>query len=362
MAEAGSVGRVAETAWIRHFSGLARPGPTDSRCRRCSSRSSIRTGALDDVALGCDPDDRFRIASITKPVTASAAVQLLDLDAHDRRLARRRARAASPLAHVRLRQRAAAIWRGFGDGDDALGAAVAELPGVRRLRRRRRGLLVRELGLLARGLADRAGRRHDLRGGGRSSTSCDPPACRARDFDEPSLAGTGAACGACALSAGAQAVGRPRLARRRRGRVRALAARQPVGRCAARASRAAGRRRASTASASRGERVGGVEVWGHGGSYGGFQSQLLSCPTRGAVFAGLTNSGRGKLALREIEDLWLERVLGARRPVRPTVELAARRARGLRGRLRERQSTASVERRRQRRSSSSSAAATSRSR
>jgi CubicO group peptidase (beta-lactamase class C family) len=72
-----------------------------------------------------------------------------------------------------------------------------------------------------------------------------------------------------------------------------------------------------------GERVGDVEVWGHSGSYGGFQSQLLLVPDRGAVFAGLTNSSRGRPALRKIEDEWFKRVLGARRAVPPTFEIGA---------------------------------------
>ena len=33
------------------------------------------------LALGCDPATRFRIASVTKPLTALLAVELLDLDA-----------------------------------------------------------------------------------------------------------------------------------------------------------------------------------------------------------------------------------------------------------------------------------------
>ena len=71
-----------------------------------------------------------------------------------------------------------------------------------------------------------------------------------------------------------------------------------------------------------GERVGGVEVWGHPGSNFGFQSSLLLVPDRGAVFAGLTNSGSGERALAEVEQLWLERVVGARRGRRETVDLA----------------------------------------
>ena len=72
-----------------------------------------------------------------------------------------------------------------------------------------------------------------------------------------------------------------------------------------------------------GERVGGVEVWGHSGSYGGFESSLLFIPDHDAVFVGLTSSSRGDQALSEIEDAFFEHVLGARRPVAETVELPA---------------------------------------
>src|SRR5581483_1791863 len=62
-----------------------------------------------------------------------------------------------------------------------------------------------------------------------------------------------------------------------------------------------------------GERVGGVDVWGHGGSAYGFESSLFVVPSHGAVFAGLTNASNGGRALAEIENAWFERVLGARR-------------------------------------------------
>jgi hypothetical protein len=59
-----------------------------------------------------------------------------------------------------------------------------------------------------------------------------------------------------------------------------------------------------------GERVGGVEVWGHGGSYGGFQSSLLLVPDRRAVFAGLTNGSLGAKALYDLEAAFFEDVVG----------------------------------------------------
>src|SRR5262249_8635888 len=60
-----------------------------------------------------------------------------------------------------------------------------------------------------------------------------------------------------------------------------------------------------------GERVAGIDVWGHPGSYGGFETSLLTVPDRGAAFVGLTNTARGWQALKRIEDAWLADVVGA---------------------------------------------------
>jgi CubicO group peptidase (beta-lactamase class C family) len=71
-----------------------------------------------------------------------------------------------------------------------------------------------------------------------------------------------------------------------------------------------------------GMRVDGVEVWGHPGSYGGFNASFLVVPDRDAVFVGLTNSSRGSHALREIEDAFFERVIGSKRESPETVALS----------------------------------------
>jgi hypothetical protein len=71
-----------------------------------------------------------------------------------------------------------------------------------------------------------------------------------------------------------------------------------------------------------GERVGEVEVWGHTGSWGGFQSSLLIVPDRDAVFVGLTNASRGAKALYEVADEFFQRLLGARRRVPETYDLS----------------------------------------
>jgi CubicO group peptidase (beta-lactamase class C family) len=71
-----------------------------------------------------------------------------------------------------------------------------------------------------------------------------------------------------------------------------------------------------------GERVGGVDVWGHPGSFGGFQSQLLLVPDARAVFVGLTNSESGAKALYEVENAFFDDVVGAGRTLPPFVEVA----------------------------------------
>ena len=266
-------------------------------------------GSVEDIALGCDPGDRFRIASITKPVTASAAVQLLDLDAttgvwpDD-------VRVRHLLSHTSGFDSELADLGRLGDGDDALDAAVAELPGIRRLLGSGEVFSYANSGywllgwLTARaagGTYEEAIVEHVLRPAGLSST----------DFGEPSVAGTGA---------DAARTSYPRARRPSGGLVSRAGDVAAFGRWQLGQAWSEVLRQPHTSLAGgefygfglAGERVGGIEVWGHAGSYGGFQSALLLVPELGAVFAGLTNSGRGKLALREIEDLWLERVLGAR--------------------------------------------------
>ena len=291
-------------------------------------------GTLDEARPRLQPDDRFRIASITKPVTASAAVQLLDLDAPTgvwpedvrvRHLLSHSSGFESELGRSGpVRRRGRRHGRG---GRRASGRSPA--------RRSRRALLVRELGLLARGLADGAGRRDDATRTPSSSMSSTRPACRARGSTSRRSPGR----------APMRAPRRyPRARRPSGGLVSCAADVAAFGRWQLASPWAAALRTPQVATAGGdvygfgfgGERVGGVEVWGHGGSHSGFRCQLLVVPDRGAVFAGLTNSGRGKLALREIEDLWLERVVGARRPVPATVELGTRGACGFHGPLRER--------------------------
>ena len=277
-------------------------------------------GEVETHAIGCEPDTLFRVASITKPFTATLALELLDLEAAtgvwpaDVRVRHLLSHTSGydcergDLAALRRRRRRARRRRGGAAG----GAA---------LRRRRAGLVVREHRLLAgRALCGRA-RRVDLRGGARGAGRCGPAGLEATSFGEPELAGTGPDAlpgpyprarrpsgGLVSNVPDLLRFGRWHLARPEAARLRVVHG-KPIG--------------GVYGLGLFGERVGGVEVWGHGGSYGGFQSSLLLVPDRDAVFVGLTNSSRGDQALREIEDAFFERVLGARRRVPATVELPA---------------------------------------
>jgi CubicO group peptidase (beta-lactamase class C family) len=275
-------------------------------------------GTVELHAVGCELDSRFRIASITKPMTAALAVGLLDLEAPTgvwpedvvvRHL----------LSHTTGFDCELAGEGRFGDGDDALAAAVAELPNVERLVPAETAWSYANTGYWLAGwlAAEAAGttyedalRRHVLGPAGMANAG----------FDEPDLPGTGPRATGEAY---------PRARRPSGGVVTDVGDVVRFGRWLLAEPLGASLRRPMGKPVTGvyglglfGQRVGGAEVWGHPGSIGGFQSSLLVAPEKGAVFAGLTNSGDGSRALDELEDLWLERVVGVRRDPHATVPLS----------------------------------------
>ncbi|HEY3184986.1 MAG TPA: serine hydrolase domain-containing protein [Gaiellaceae bacterium] len=274
-------------------------------------------GRRETVAAGCSTDTRFRVASVTKPFTAALALKLVDFDAstavwpedvHVRHL----------LSHTSGYDCECGDLARFGDGDDALGAAVRELPSVRRLVGVDQVWSYSNAGYWLAGwlCANAAGTTYED-----ALAEHVLGELPATSFDEPDLGGTGP-----------QAIAEPypRARRPSGGLVSNVAdlltfAARQLG------DRATDVLRLPVAKPTAGvygygfdgERVGGFEVWGHPGSYGGFQSSLLLVPSRRAAFVGLTNSGRGKQALREVEDAWFDALLGARRRVPDTLELSA---------------------------------------
>lgn len=278
-------------------------------------------GREETVFVGCGPDDVFRVASLTKPVTALLAVELLDPEAPTG--------VWPPDVRIRHLLSHSTGFDGefverdltrFGDGDDALGNAVAELPAIRRFLGVEHAFSYANTGFwlaghLAAGqlgltyedaVADRV-----LRPAGLESTS----------FGEPTLAGTGYDAGsgpyprARRPSGGLAAtlgdvlqLGRYLLAHPEAARMRIVHAKPNAG---------------VYGLGLFGERVGGHEVWGHSGAYDGFRASLLTIPDLDAVFAGVTNSSVGAKALNLVEDAFFERLTGARRRQAEQVELPA---------------------------------------
>jgi CubicO group peptidase (beta-lactamase class C family) len=277
-------------------------------------------GDAETLALGCDPGTRFRIASITKPMTAALALSVLDpdeaveywpADVRVRHLLSHLSGFDCELSNVdQLR---------FGDEDGALDACVAELPGVRRFVDCDDIWSYANTGYwLAGWLAGRrAGTTYEK---ALAERVLEPAGLAATSFEPPALAGTGP---------DARTEPYPRARRPSGGltsdvgdllRFGAWLLRAPVGE---QMRVVQGKPVGGVYGLGLfGERVGGVEVWGHSGSYGGFQSSLLTVPARDAVFAGLTNASRGAKALRLVEDEFFRRVLGEPRREAVPVTLA----------------------------------------
>ncbi len=269
-------------------------------------------GREEVVPVGCEPDDRFRIASITKCVTALTALAVLDPDERTgvwpEDVCVRHLLSHTSGFDCELPDGDNAR---FGDDDGALGRCAAALPGVRRLVGAEDVWSYANTGYWLVGwlTAERAGETYE---DAVARQVLGPAGLDATAFDEPGLAGTGRL---------ALADPYPRSRRPSGGLTSTIGDLLRLGRFLlgspqlAQLTAAHGRPIAGVYGFGlAGERVGGVEVWGHGGSYGGFQSTLLLVPSLDAVFAGLSNSSLGTKALRTIEDAFLEETTGARRP------------------------------------------------
>lgn len=271
------------------------------------------------VTVGCDAGARFRIASVTKVFTALLALGVLDPQdgtgvwPPDVRIGHLLSHTSGFDCELPERD----LSR-LGTGDDALAAAVAELPSVRRYLPVEQVFSYANTGYwLAAHLA--AARLDATYEEAVAERILRPFGLEATSFGEPDLQGTGPDAdegryprarrpsGGLVASVGDVATFGRRLLDEPRFRTMRVPHARPVG--------------GVYGFGLAGERVGGVEVWGHRGSYGGFQSSLVVVPERDAVFAGLTSSGTGSKALVEIEDAFFAAVVGARRREATFVEL-----------------------------------------
>jgi CubicO group peptidase (beta-lactamase class C family) len=273
---------------------------------------------VETLGIGCDAGTRFRLASVTKPFTATLALELLDLEETTGVWAAD-VRVRHLLSHTSGYDSELGDMSRFGDGDDALAAAVEELPAVRRWVGVEQAWSYSNAGywLVGRLCAQAAGTMYEeavaariLRALGLEATSFDEPADvpgTGRDAEEgPYPRARRPSGGLVSNVPDLLRFGRHHLETPGSARMRIVHG-KPTG--------------GVYGLGLSGERVGGVDVWGHGGSHGGYQSQLLLVPDRHAVFVGLSNGSVGKQALREIEDAFFERLVGQRRHVRETVEL-----------------------------------------
>jgi CubicO group peptidase (beta-lactamase class C family) len=275
-------------------------------------------GSAETVGVGCEPETRFRIASITKPFTTLLALGLLDLE-ESTGVWPPDVRVRHLLSHTSGFDGERGDLARFGDGDDALAAVVAELPSVRRWLPVEQAWSYANTGFWLAGslCAARAGTIYEE---ALTSRVLEPIGLEATSFGEPEVPGTGPDAiegpyprarrpsgGLVSTVADVLGFGRHLLASSDAARMRIVHGKPPGG---------------VYGLGLFGERVGGVDVWSHFGAYGGFRASLLIVPDRDAVFAGLTNSSGAKNALREIEDAFFERVIGSRRADPETVSLS----------------------------------------
>lgn len=266
-------------------------------------------GSDETAALGCEPKSLFRIASVTKPFTALLALQLLELEGGTDGIWAPDVRVRHLLSHT----------SGYDcevDDVSSVERVLEQLPGVRRWVGVEQVWSYSNAGYWVTGIlcARAAGSSFE---DALAARVVGPLGLEATSFGEADVPGTGLAAEGDGIypparrPSGGLASNVPDLLRFGRALLREPRLRivhgKPVG--------------GVYGLGLQGERVGGVDVWGHGGSWGGYQSSLLIVPERDAVFVGLTNASYGSKALRAVEDAFFEQVVGAPRAVPPTVTL-----------------------------------------
>jgi CubicO group peptidase (beta-lactamase class C family) len=288
------------------FSGLLEAAAAEWEVPAVAVGVSIG-GDEEIAAIGCDPDTRFRIASITKPFTALLALDLLSLE--------ERTGIWAPDVRVRHLLSHTSGYASEVEDYSSHEQLIEQLPRVRRWLGTEQVWSYSNVGYALAGLlcAQAAGSSYE---DALAARVIAPLGLQATSFDPPDLEGTGLDAkdetypGARRPAGGLVSNVRDLLRFGRRvievPQLRIVHG-KPVG--------------GVYGLGLQGERVGGVDVWGHSGSWGGFQSSLITIPDRNVVFVGLTNGSRGAKALWEAEQELFRRVLDAERVMRPTVTL-----------------------------------------
>ena len=276
--------------------------------------------------LGCAPQARFLVASVTKPMTAALALQLLDLDAPTS-VWPEDVRVRHLLAHTTGFVSELADLERFGDGDGALAAAVEELPSLDR------PFGVDEVWSYANSGYWLAGWLSAQAAGTSFEDALtrhvfEPAGMTASGFDDEGYPRARRSSGGVVsnvpdlLAFARWLLDRPIFDAMRTVRGKPVAGVYGLGLF--------------------GRRIAGVDVWGHPGSYQTAKGSLLVVPARAAMFVALATGSKGDRALRRLEELWLERLLGER-AVRPgCVELSPAQLAAFAGRYANQQTQATV--------------------
>jgi CubicO group peptidase (beta-lactamase class C family) len=281
------------------------------------------------------PETTFRVASVSKPFTATLALSLAGSRVLDFAEV---VPAPAPgvtvrhlLAHLCGFESECGDLARFGEGDDALARLAAELQ-----RQRQRQLVAPgELWsycnagywLLAHILEERSGTSYES---ALAERVLRPLGLRATTFGEPDTAGH---------DPHPQRPYYPRARRPSGGLTSNVSDLLAFARFHLEASATAALRApaAVTPGGSYGyglmlEPVGKLRLWGHVGSWGGYESRLFFEPEHAFAFVALANSGAAGAVLRDLQDAAVERVLGVRRVPAETVPVPAERLALLAGR------------------------------
>jgi CubicO group peptidase (beta-lactamase class C family) len=297
--------------------------------------TEVHAYGVGDLETGAPvrPGTAFRVASITKPFTATLAVLLedegrLSLDEPvPFALPNEGVTLAHLLSHTGGFAGEAGDLARYGAGDDALERAVAELGRLRRFVAPGEAWSYCNAGYWAAGLlcARAAGTTYEnaLR-----TYVLEPLALRSTGFGEPDARGHVQPTLGDPHHAPGPDVPYPRARRPGGGLVSTASDLLRFAAFQLEDERMARLRRPLTETPGGlyglglfGESVGGLDVWSHLGTYGGFQTLLAFAPERDAAFVILTNGTGGDAVRREVGDALLVELLGVRRGSPPRAEL-----------------------------------------